>query len=123
MKETFSGNLQGTHRGKLLDVSKHKCNVPVYSTQGCSYTTKRGARRLEERGLADRLPSGGLRMRETDHRFQCEAKEPAPARPVFVIRWWPQEWDQLPYEGMPAGQAAHYPLPDQTTPRRLRRAA
>jgi hypothetical protein len=63
-------------------VSKHKSktNVKVISSSGVSWTSKHGARRLMERGLAE-MVAGELRVNESDPRFCCEtqgARRPTP---------------------------------------------
>ena len=52
---------------------RSKCNVVVISESGKSWTTKRGARRLVDRELAERQPDGSVRMRESDYRFACSS--------------------------------------------------
>lgn len=52
--------------------SHSKCSVKVTSSKGTSWTTRRGARRLVERGMAKEGP-GGLVMVEADPRFACVA--------------------------------------------------
>jgi len=54
-------------------VSQHsKASIKVTASSGDTWTTRRGARRLVSRGLADELPNGTLQMHEQDHRYQCE---------------------------------------------------
>lgn len=68
-------------------MSKHsKCSVPVYSSRGRSFTTRRGARRLVARGLASERADGGIQMVETDHRFACETSPPQPPRLTIALR-------------------------------------
>jgi hypothetical protein len=64
---------------------KSKCNVLVIGANGTAHTTRRGARRLVEQGLArtdDRVDMhspewhGPIYMVESHPSFQCESKTP-----------------------------------------------
>ena len=53
-------------------MSHSKCGTLVWSSTGEAWTSKRGARRLIDRQLAERQPDGTLRMYESDYRFRSE---------------------------------------------------
>jgi len=53
-------------------MSHSKCGTLVWSSTGEAWTSKRGARRLIDRKLAERQPDGTLRMYESDYRFRSE---------------------------------------------------
>jgi hypothetical protein len=99
----------------VINMRRSKCKVRVNSSKGQGYTSKRGARRMIDRGLAERRPDGELRMIESDHRFNCET--PSSRGPRFEVVAWG-------YVGpRPTHGFAHFPLPIQTSSGELRRCA
>lgn len=68
-------------------MSKQKCCIRVIGSGGESWTTRRGARRLIERNLAEGDPdSGVVHMIEGDSRFNAAAASANPARLQIVAR-------------------------------------
>lgn len=58
-------------------MSKGKCSVAVISSSGKAFTTKRGASRLVDQGMAEKIDDFTVRMFEGDHRYQCVAASTA----------------------------------------------
>lgn len=98
---------------------RSKCRILVVSSHGQARTTLRGARRLVDRGLAERLEDGTVRMIESDRRFQSK---PAPAEKVSLIDRKAPYLPHYPMSEWPFG-FARYPLPTQTSSGKLKRAA
>jgi hypothetical protein len=64
---------------------KSKANIVVLSSAGQAFTTHRGARRLERRGLVKWISASAVRMIETDHRFQNHHAAPAHSPDLTVV--------------------------------------
>jgi len=98
---------------------RSKCRILVVSSHGQAYTTLRGARRMVEQNIAYRLEDGSVRMIETDRRFRSE---PGASPQVALIDRQAAFLPHYPVSEWPYG-FARYPLPTQTSSRKLGRAA
>lgn len=75
-------------------MAKSKCCVRVQNSLGeISFTSVRGAKRMEGRGLARRLSNGTLQMIESDYRYQSQSGTPqGPQLAIAIRKPWEPCW-------------------------------